>query len=231
MKINLFTIIVCGALTSFSINSDKKLEPITAQGQMPFIVSNKVGELHLTYGISDSIMYSFSKDGGKSFSEPTMVYALPKLASSHTRGPQLAATSNGLLLTACTSSGNIFSFIKSASGKWQLTGRVNDKDTVAKENLMALSADGNNAYAIWLDLREGHNKIFGAFSSNGGKTWSKNIKVYESPNKTVCECCKPSVAVQGKNVYVMFRNWLNGNRDLYLAKSSDGGRTFSKAQN
>jgi hypothetical protein len=36
--------------------------------------------------------------------------------------------------------------------------------------------------------------------------------------------------MQGKEVYVMFRNWLNGNRDLYLARSTDGGRRFSEAQ-
>ncbi len=28
----------------------------------------------------------------------------------------------------------------------------------------------------------------------------------------------------------MFRNWLNGNRDLYLIQSTDGGNTFAQAQ-
>jgi hypothetical protein len=28
----------------------------------------------------------------------------------------------------------------------------------------------------------------------------------------------------------MFRNWLNGSRDLYLVRSSDGGRTFTGGQ-
>jgi hypothetical protein len=55
-----------------------------------------------------------------------------------------------------------------------LSGRVNDVDTTAKENLMALSADGDNAFAVWLDLRDKHNKLFGAKSIDGGKTWSKN---------------------------------------------------------
>src|SRR5678816_3462823 len=54
--------------------------------------------------------------------------------------------------------------------------------------------------------------------------------IYASPDTTVCECCKPSVAMKGNEVYVMFRNWLNGNRDLYLVHSSDGGNTFGQAQ-
>jgi hypothetical protein len=107
---------------------------------------------------------------------------------------------------------------------------VNDVDTTAKEGLMALSGDGNNLFAIWLDLRDKYNKILGSSSSDGGNSWSKNIAIYASPDKTVCECCKPSVVVKGNRVYVMFRNWLNGNRDLYLTQSGDGGNTFGKAE-
>lgn len=201
-----------------------------AAGQMPNIAKDNSGNIHLVYGNGDSIFYSFSSDRGKSFSAPALISILPKLAASHTRGPQIAATSNGLAVTACNDLGDIFSFIKDQSGNWSQTARVNDKDTVAKENLMALSADGNNAFAIWLDLRDRHNKIFGAKSTDGGKTWSKNIMVYASPDTTVCECCKPSVAVKGNNVYVMFRNWLDRNRDLYLIQSSDGGQTFGQVQ-
>jgi len=201
-----------------------------AAGQMPNVIKDNSGDIHLVYGNGDSILYSYSSDRGKTFSTPALISVLPKLAASHTRGPQIAATSNGLTVTACNDLGDIFSFIKDQPGQWSQTVKVNDMDTVAKENLMALSADGNNAFTVWLDLRDGHNKIFGAKSVNGGKTWSKNIMVYASPDTTVCECCKPSVAVKGNNVYVMFRNWLDGKRDLYLIQSSDGGNTFGYAQ-
>lgn len=203
---------------------------VIGSGQMPNLVKDNTNALHLVYGSGDSILYTFSTDGGNRFSNPSSVAVLPGLAASHTRGPQIAATGNGLLVTACNAAGDIFSFVKDASGDWQKTGKVNDRDTVAKENLMALSADGQHAFAVWLDLRDKHNKIFGAASSDGGKTWDKNILVYASPDTTVCECCKPSVVMKGKNVYVMFRNWLNGNRDMYLSHSPDGGATFSAAQ-
>jgi hypothetical protein len=222
--------IVYGVFMNFNSNRPLKADTIIANGQMPNVIRDKEGVLHLVYGSGDSIMYLYSKDGGKSFSKTSLIYTLPKLAASHTRGPQIAITSTGLLVTACTSMGNIFSFVKAGSGNWKLTGKVNDRDTIAKENLMALSADGANVFAVWLDLRDGHNKIFGARSSDGGKSWSKNILVYTSPDKTVCECCKPSVVMQGNNVYVMFRNWLNGNRDLYLITSHNVGKSFSKAE-
>ncbi|HEX8021773.1 hypothetical protein, partial [Mucilaginibacter sp.] len=53
--------------------------------------------------------------------------------------------------------------------------------------------------------------------------------VYRSPDGHVCECCRPGIAVKGGNVAIMFRNWLNGSRDLYLATSTDKGKTFNKA--
>jgi len=114
-------------------------------------------------------------------------------------------------------------------GKLVKQTQVNDADTFAKENLMAMSSEGYNAFTVWLDVRNGRNEIYGARSTDGGKTWSKNVRVYHSPDSTVCECCKPSVVVKNRNVYVMFRNWLGGNRDLYLISSNDGGKTFGDA--
>jgi hypothetical protein len=199
---------------------------VIAAGKMPVITRDHANVLHLVYGSGDSIMYSYSTDHGKTFSASSVVSGLPHLAASHTRGPQLTATTGGLVLTACNNSGDIFSFVKEGFGQWYPSGKVNDRDTVAKENLMALAADASLVFAVWLDLRDGHNKIFGAASSDGGKTWGKNKLVYASPDSTVCECCKPSVAVKGRNIYVMFRNRLGGNRDMYMAASADGGNSF-----
>lgn len=229
------TLIVFLAVLIFSACSEKQSrksnDVIIASGQMPNLIKDKEDNLHLVYGSGDSIMYTFSSNHGETFSTPALISILPELAASHTRGPQIAATSKGLTVVACNSLGDIFSFNKSGSGNWQQSGKVNDVDTTAKENLMALSGDGEYAFTIWLDLRENkHNKIYGAKSNDGGKTWSKNTLVYASPDTTVCECCKPSVVVKGNNVYVMFRNWLQGNRDMYLIQSTDAGNTFGQAK-
>lgn len=203
---------------------------IIGAGQMPMIALDNAANLHVVYGKGDSIMYSLSADNGKSFSAAQLVGVLPQLVASHMRGPQIAATSTGITIIACDKPGNIFSYYKDESGKWSEPARINDVDTVSKEGLMALGADGKNTFAAWLDLRDKHNKIAGAQSADGGKTWSKNIIVYASPDTSVCECCKPSVAVKGEQVYVMFRNWLQGNRDLYLIQSADAGNSFGIAK-
>jgi hypothetical protein len=203
---------------------------VIAKGQMPNITGDKNKTIHIVYGSADSILYISSKDG-LSFTSPSLVAVLPKLSASAMRGPQIAAADNGLVVTACTSQGNIFSYIKGTSGKWTKALQVNDVNEVAKEALMALSADGLNAYSIWLGVKnpKGQN-VYGAKSIDAGRTWTKNILIYASPDGTVCECCKPSVAMRGNTVYVMFRNFINGNRDLYLIKSTDGGKSFGQAK-
>lgn len=233
MKSLLFVVLVLSSTIYTSCINEKEEkadETIIGTGQMPNMVKDESGNLHVVFGGGDSIMYSFSKDQGKSFSSPALISTLPHLVASHMRGPQIAVSSNGLTIIACNKSGDIFSYKKTGSGNWMQTARVNDVDTVAKEGLMALSGDGQNSFAVWLDLRDKHNKIFGARSGDGGQSWSKNIMIYTSPDTTVCECCKPSVVVKRNNIYVMFRNWLNGNRDLYLIQSTNEGNSFGQAQ-
>lgn len=97
---------------------------------------------------------------------------------------------------------------------------------------MSLAADNNdNFYAVWLDTRTGgNNQIY--FSSLSGKvfSWSKNTVAHHSPDGRVCEYCKPNIAVKGSEVAIMVRNWLNGSRDLYFIKSSNGDKSFAAAQ-
>ena len=199
-------------------------------GQMPCITTDRSGNLYVVYGSGDSIFYTSSGEAGKGYSQPELVAVLPGLAASAMRGPQIAATTDGIIVTACNKPGDIFLYNKEKKGKWLPAYKLNDADTVAKEGLMALHADGDRAFAVWLDLRNGHNQIFGSGSADGGKTWTKNKQIYASPDMTVCECCKPSVYVKDKHVYVMFRNWLHDNRDLYLIQSDDSGLTFGTAQ-
>jgi hypothetical protein len=202
------------------------------KGDMPAIASDKNKAAHLVYGFGERLMYTASNDKGKSFSSPELVDVVPALVASATRGPQIAATKDGVVIVAVDEAGDVFSYIKDKSGKWIKTGRVNDADTTDKEGFVGLSSDNeNNLFAIWTDLRGDHqNKIFGARSNDGGRTWMKNILVYASPSGTICDCCKPSVVMKANNVFVMFRNWLNGNRDLYLIKSTDAGESFGQAQ-
>jgi hypothetical protein len=230
---NFFLFIVVFVLLSACSEKKTTYDTITiARGQMPAIAKDANNNIHLVYGTGDSIMYTYSSNKGRSFAKPVVIDTLNDLVDYATRGPQIAATENNIIVIAVNRQGNIFSFVQDAPDKWTKTARVNDEDTVNKEGFLGLASDGkNNLFSIWPDLRDdSHQKIYGARSTDGGKTWNKNILVYKSPESTICECCKPSVAILGSNVYVMFRNLLNGNRDLYLVRSDDGGNSFGNAE-
>src|SRR6187551_3139217 len=114
-----FSILISLVFLSSCQNGKADVEStIIATGQMPNIVKDNSGNIHLTYGNGDSILYAYSLDRGKTFSTPSLIAVLPKLAASHTRGPQIAATSTGLSVTACNDLGDIFSFIKDESEHW-----------------------------------------------------------------------------------------------------------------
>lgn len=216
----------------YACSSETNSIKTIAKGHMPAVTGDKENNIHVVYGNSDSIMYTVSTDKGLSFSTPVLVDTLTDLIDYATRGPQIAVTKNTVTIIAVNKQGNIFSYIKDIAGNWVKTTQVNDADTTNKEGFLSLSSNGDDKlFAVWPDLRaDGHNKIYGAGSTDGGKTWNKNILVYASPGSTVCECCKPSVLMNANHIYVMFRNFLDGNRDLYLIESVNGGATFNEAQ-
>jgi hypothetical protein len=123
---------------------------------------------------------------------------------------------------------------RSADGgrTWSSPSTVNDVAGAAREGLHAMATGaGGLLFTAWLDLREGRTKLYGARSTDGGVTWSKNVLIYDSPDGTICQCCHPSIAAgTGNEIYVMWRNVLQGARDMYLARSTDAGVTFADAR-
>ncbi len=201
-------------------------------GIHPSVATEPAGRVHVVYGQGNVIFYTTSPDG-KRFEKPVRVDSLPGLHLGASRGPQIAATAQSVVITAIDKAGNIWAYTHNrGAAAWQKPVRVNDVIDIAKEGFVSLSAGPDNVLnAVWLDLRGNkHNKIAGARSTDGGHTWAANQVLYESPEGTVCECCQLSVVSQGQHVAVMFRNFLNGSRDMYLLKSEDGGLTFGKAE-
>jgi len=202
-------------------------------GSQPQISTDNNGIIRVVYGDKDNIFCAASDNQGITFSKPVLVGHVPAMHLGMSRGPQLASSANYSVITAIDKSGNIHWFqLNHLSQKWKNMGIVNDIKGSAPEGLMSLTADKkDNFYAVWLDTRTGGNNQVYLASVPGKKgAWSKNILAYSSPDGHVCECCKPSIAVKGPEVAIMFRNWLNGSRDLYVVKSLDGGKVFQPAQ-
>lgn len=197
----------------------------------------------LTFGAGNSIYFSKSVDTGRTFSDPVKVADAAILPLTRHRGPKIALSGHAIVITAVVgkteaegphahglpSHGDLLAWRSTDGGKnWSQGVVINDAPGAATEGLHSLAADAKgNLFAVWLDKRGVGTKLYGAHSADGGLTWSKNILIYQSPDGTICECCHPSVAIDANGqVFVMWRNWLGGSRDMYLVRSD--GKTFSK---
>ncbi|MEP7366684.1 MAG: sialidase family protein [Acidobacteriota bacterium] len=201
----------------------------------------------LTFGAGKAIYFSASHDAGKTFSVPVKVAGAELLPLSRHRGPRLVMQGNTVVITAVTgrklaegphahglpADGDLWAWQSADGGTtWSKGVRINDVAGAPTEGLHALSAsDDGVLFAAWLDKRsEKGTGLYGARSTDGGVTWTKNVRIYESPEGTICQCCHPSAAFgPGGEILVMWRNWIGGSRDMYLARSRDGV-SFSKPE-
>ena len=217
------------------------LGPMTpdAPARSPQIAASQ-SMIALTFGAGNGIYFSASHDNGKTFSAPVKVAEGGVVPLSRHRGPHVAVFGSTIVISAITgrkvaegphahglpADGDLFVWRSIDGGRsWSKGAVVNDVPGAPTEGLHSLAADARgNLFVAWLDKRSGTGtQLYGARSADGGATWSSNVLIYQSPDGAVCQCCSPSAAIDASGqILVMWRNWLAGARDMYLARSRDG---------
>ena len=188
------------------------------------------GTVYLACAANNTILIARSTDGGRSFAQPTTIASVPSLALGMHRGPRIAATDDGLVVTAIAGrlgkgqDGDLQAWRSVDRGvTWTGPVTISDVPAAAREGLHAMAARGNTVVTAWLDLREKGTRLYAATSDDGGRTWAADTLVYESPSGTICSCCHPSLAIAADGtILAMFRNVVDGHRDFYLVKSTNG---------
>jgi hypothetical protein len=180
---------------------------------------------------SGDVFVAWSKDGGATFAPAVKVAHLPKLMFGMRRGPRIAVHGDRLTVTMIGT--ELVAFSSSDGGKtWSDPVTINEMPTSAREGLhdLAGAADGR-LFVTWLDNRNGRTELWGASSMDGGRTWGKNEQVYRSPDKSICECCHPTALFDAEgNLAVMWRNSIEGSRDMWLTTRSKGAVQFTAAR-
>jgi|JI9StandDraft_1071089.scaffolds.fasta_scaffold01264_1 hypothetical protein len=232
------SIVVCTFLSTSAFASDPFTlfeGKDTSAPKQPQACISFDGIVHVTFGVGDQVFYCNIE--GEKCSVPQAAFRIPNLSLGLRRGPRIAQTGTAIVVTAIGGpigkgkDGDILAYRSLDNGKsWLGPVRVNDVAASAREGLHAMTSSENGTlWCVWLDLRERGPQLFASKSVDHGATWSKNVMVYRSPNGSVCECCHPSIVASKDSLHVLFRNSLQGNRDMYLVSSRDGGKTFGTA--
>lgn len=222
------------ALLSLAATLQADPSTLVGQGSSPQLALDPRGTVRMVFGRKDTIFAVTSRDGGQTFTPAAMVGVVRGMHLGNTRGPTIASSRARSTVLAVDTAGNLTAFqLDHRSNRWtRIGGYVNDAKGSAPEGLATIAAtDAGIFVATWLDLREGRkNNIYLGTVASADARRLPNRKIYASPDGHTCECCRPTITTAGKHVAVMFRNWLDGARDMYVARSSDGGKRFASVE-
>ncbi len=200
---------------------------------------------------SSRILFSRSSDAGITWSTPlrvseragdcidednTVEGAVPAVGPN---GEVYTAWSGplGILFSKSTDGGVTFghnTFVSSQPGGWDFMipgiSRANGLPITACD--VSNSPSRGTIYVNWSDQRNGlsNTDVFLSKSTDGGSTWSPARKVNNDFTTAQQFFCWMTIDQVTGFVYVVFydrRNYTTSSTDIYVARSTDGGETFS----
>ena len=149
--------------------------------------------------------------------------------------PQISSDGNNVYVvwsdnTTTDSNFDIFSS-RGTDGGLTFSDPENINETTGSSTNPQISSDGNNVYVVWQDDTDtpGIPDIFSARSTDGGLTFSDPENISETTGSST----NPQISVEGNNVYVVWSDntTTTGISDIFFARSTNGGMTFSDPEN
>ena len=218
--------------------------PIFDDAMQPALALSANGTLFLAMLQRGNIVVASSKDGGRSFSEPTVALACGgKARGGRQRGPRIGIDERGNLTVSAPVTFDSTEQVKRYPAPELYAAQSKDGgrtfsaplqvNSVAKKapeglHMLAVAPDGV-AHLVWLDLSErtkpGQDIFYARLRQ--GKLEGRAVIA-----RTVCECCAPGMALDGKgNPTVTWREGdLKESREVFFRRSFDSGRSFSQTR-
>jgi len=213
------------------------------------------GTVYLAYIGGDGardVRLVVSKDGGQTFGPSVVAIAVGgKAQGGRQRGPRVGVDDEGRVYVSAVQpieqgeprGGDVWLATSADGGATfgpavKVNDRANALDTPqsqrsAKEGMhwMAVTPQGE-VHLAWLDDRLAPEKgQLIAYAKVDRDEVGKNVLAYVNPQKQVCPCCTPGLAVDRKgNPVIAFRNELDGDHPVFLTRSTNKGKSFKAAR-
>lgn len=221
------------------VTTDRKVRSVVG----PSVRIDDKGQISLAWVEEEketrTVLYSRIEKAGAPIGELVRVNGPSEVPYSRQEAPALAVSGDEVLMTWAVTHpkvtpdkpfSNDLRISRSTDGgkTFQPSVLVNDDQQVIGHSFDSIHvAPDGVVHMAWIDGREGKKEsgTFATRSTDHGRTVEKNLKVDES----TCVCCRTSMtSSQDGTLYVAWRKILPGDlRETVVARSTDGGRTFT----
>ncbi|MBI5404218.1 MAG: exo-alpha-sialidase [Ignavibacteriae bacterium] len=161
-----------------------------------------------------------STDGGANWGPDTRLTN----NSANSWQPCIAASgSNVCIVWQDGREGNMEIYCKySADGgaSWGSDIRLTNNTAVSSYPSVAVS--GSYIHIAWFDERDGNREIYYKLSADGGKNWGSDTRM----TNNIEASHYPSIAASGSNVYIVWTDQRDGNREIFCKISADNGTNW-----
>ena len=186
-----------------------------------------------------------SDNGGATFGPERVIYSGESIPEGMGRGTNVVVAPDGTIhvvwLEVTGQAMTDVKYIRSTDGgvSFSEPRLVVGDDGGAAQDFPSMAVDSNGAVVIaWVDGRDRKrgtdefDQIYMTRSTDGGVTFStpKQASYYFGGRGGSCECCNTSTAIgPDGDILIAYRSNIDNIRDIYVARSRDGGETFENA--
>ncbi|MBM3460726.1 MAG: exo-alpha-sialidase [Armatimonadetes bacterium] len=229
--------LLCGAVGAQSARRMQVVRvplPRNAKAIAPRVAPGPNNKIYATWaqrnGSGFDVMVSCTLADGESWSKPLRVSDERGAAwAGHGEGPSLVVDRLGYVYLSWTDGRKGKSVLFSRSGAdvaENMTKPVRVSDADASQCFQSLAVDERGTiFVSWLDERSGTPAIYLASSKDGARFDA--VEASRGFPGVPCDCCRTSLSADGGRLWLAFRNNVNNLRDVYVAWSDDGARTFN----
>ena len=180
-----------------------------------------------------NIYYNRSTDGGDTFLEADVRLSDDPDGRAMSVTPRVVVAGDGVHVAwAEARSGAYDIFVASSTDGGQAFGRPVRVDSDAAGGAFSafpqIAANGDGAVlVVWEDARAGLNDIYAAASTDGGATFTPDVRIDTGDDAGAADSFRPRLAMDGEQAFVVWQDERNGpNRDIYFNRSVNAGLSW-----